>query len=76
MPDTEPTPLNILMHRDPLGLSERDLDDIIKALRKSRKNFINGDTKAGSMKPLSKAAKARKEIAKELAPVDLANLGI
>lgn len=70
------TPLSELMHRDPLSLSDQNLDVIIGALRKSRVNFVNGDAKAGSMKPKSAAAKKREELSKELDKVNLYDLGL
>ena len=65
-----------LMHRDPLELTNDDLDTIISAYREARKNFINGDVTAGSGKPKSKAAKDREELKKNLKPIDLSALDL
>lgn len=48
--DTEPD-LNELMNRDPLGLSDTDIDAIVAGMRERRHRFNLGDQKAGSAKP-------------------------
>lgn len=72
----EQTDIAQLFARDPLGLSDRDLDAIIDRLRASRKNFLKGDKTAGSMKPKSKAAKEREELKAVLGSVDLSALDL
>lgn len=42
-----------LFSRDPLQLSDADLDTIIARFRESRKQFTLGNMKAGSTKPLT-----------------------
>lgn len=42
---TEQTPIAELMARDPLKLSDQDLDAIIADLRKSRIRFVQADDK-------------------------------
>lgn len=42
--------LNELMDRDPLDLSDEDLDGIIEYLRAQRVNFLAGNKKAGTNK--------------------------
>lgn len=64
------TPIAELMARDPISLSDQDIDAIITDLRSKRKRFVLGDAKAGSMKaPTAKAAAAT---AKEKAALDAA----
>jgi hypothetical protein len=58
--------LSELFSRDPLELSDQDIDAIIIALRESRVKFMNGDKKAGSVK----AEKAPPK------PIDISDLGL
>lgn len=47
-----PSPdLNELMMRDPLALTNDEIDQIIEAMRERRHRFNQGDMKAGSAKP-------------------------
>lgn len=55
---TEQAPIAELMARDPLKLSEQDLDAIIADLRKSRIRFVQaGDKKIGT--PAARKSKAQ-----------------
>lgn len=55
---SEQTPIAELMARDPLLLSEQDLDTIIEDLRKSRSRFVlAGDKKVGT--PAARKSKAQ-----------------
>ena len=52
---TEPAPeirpdMTALFMKDPLGMTDGDITDIIAHMRESRKNFIAGPTKAPSAK--------------------------
>ena len=49
--ETEEIDLNELMMRDPLDLTDDNIDSIIGAMRDRRTRFNLGDTKAGSAKP-------------------------
>jgi len=63
--------LQTLFDRDPLQLSEQDLDTIIAKLREQRANFKLGEKSAGSMKP-----KAPKKIVTKETQIDLSSLGL
>lgn len=60
-----------LFDRDPLKLTDQDLDTIITSLRQQRANFNLGAKAAGSMKPAK--PKTAKTVA---AQIDLASLGL
>lgn len=55
-----------LFARDPLQLSNADLDTIIAKMRAMRANFNAGNMKAGSTKPQSEKQKAALAIADTL----------
>lgn len=69
MTETE-TDLNELMMRDPLNLSDQDIDSIVVAMRDRRTRFNLGDTKAGSPKPAS-APKALKGLDDEVLDLEI-----
>lgn len=50
---SEEPDLDVLMNRDPLDLTDPDLDRIIGYLRSQRSNYAAGDKKAGA-KPKDK----------------------
>jgi hypothetical protein len=60
-----------LFARDPLQLSEQDLNAIIGRLREQRAQFNLGNAMAGSMKPKTAKAKITQDLASKL---DLGNL--
>tara|TARA_R110000868_G_scaffold307378_1_gene568830 strand:+ start:3714 stop:3947 length:234 start_codon:yes stop_codon:yes gene_type:complete len=66
----ELTPVSELFARDPMSLSDQDLDTIINTLRSQRHKFVLGDSKAGNMKP--KTPKQAAATAKEKAAVEAA----
>ena len=57
---TELAPISELMARDPLKLSEQDLDAIIADLRKSRAGFVLADDKKIGT-PAARKSKAQTE---------------
>ena len=74
---TEETPIHELMDRDPLKLSEVDIDRIITELRAKRKQFNAGNAKAGAMKASTAASEKKAEAAKAaLGNQSLGDLGL
>lgn len=73
---SEQTPIAELMARDPLLLSEQDLDAIIADLRHSRSRFVLADDKKIGTPAARKsgAQKEREERAKVLKDVSLDDL--
>lgn len=65
------TDVSELFTRDPLSLSEQDLDAIIAKLREQRSQFNLGNAKAGSMKPKTEKQKAISSLSDKL---DLGNI--
>lgn len=62
-----PTDLAELYCRDPLKLSQQDIEEIIKAQRASRGQFSLGNMKAGrAAKPVTEMAKALSVLASKL----------
>ena len=61
------TDIAALFDRDPLSLTEKDLNEIIAYLRNTRQQHANGVKSAGSMK---------KEPAKKITNLDLSDLGL
>lgn len=57
--------MNELMERDPLSLSDQDLDQIVACLREKRAQFDLGDKAAGNKKA------AEKEKVKNISLTDL-----
>lgn len=55
-----------LFARDPLSLSEQDIDTIVAKFRESRKAFNLGNMKAGSTKPPTAAQKKALELKDKL----------
>lgn len=55
-----------LMQRDPLALSEQDLDQIIAKFRESRGAFALGNMKAGSTKPKTEKQKQVADLSTQL----------
>ncbi len=53
MPDEAPTDINELFSRDPMKLSEADIDRIIMEFRK-RRNIFNANPAAIAAKPAAK----------------------
>lgn len=60
------TDLTELFARDPLSLSKQDLFTIVTRMRQMRGNFLLGNAKAGSTKPLTAKQKANVELAEKL----------
>lgn len=52
-----------LFQKDPLNLTNSDIDQIIHKLRESRHQFNAGNLQAGKTKPLTEKQKQAKEIA-------------
>jgi len=82
MPDETPTePLEStiaeLYSRDPLKLSDQDLDRIIERLRTQRARYAQGNMTAGKPEVKKSAAQKKREaITRALGPVDLSALGL
>lgn len=72
---TEETPIAELFARDPLSLSDQDIDAIIDRLRTQRKRFVLGDKTAGNPKGLKKTAK-EEAASKIVGDIDLGELGL
>lgn len=71
------TPIAELFARDPLKLSDQDLDAIIAHLRQSRQRFVAGNLSAG--KPEAKKSvtqKAGEAALKITGELDLGELGL
>jgi len=70
------TPISELMARDPLRLSDADLDTIIAHLREQRHRFVTaGDKKVGTPEPRKSATqKAKEDRAKILNSTDINDL--
>jgi len=67
MTDTQPeTDIAELFQRDPTKLSERDITAIITKFRGSRKQFMLGNTNAGSTKPKTEKQKTAIALANDL----------
>ena len=74
---SEPTPIHELMDRDPLSLSDADLDAIVAELRKKRAQFNAGNIKAGNTKAPTAAQKKKAESVKAvLGTASLSDLGL
>ena len=76
MSDTPETPVADLMARDPLSLTNTDLDRIIAELRTQRRRFVTaGDKRIGTPAARkSKAQKDREARAKIISKEELNNL--
>ena len=61
-----------LFDRDPLSLSEQDLDTIIKTLRDQRASFKLGEKAAGKQPAKPK----EKKVVSKATSIDLASLGL
>ncbi len=51
-----------LFARDPTGLSDADIDEVVRILRESRAKYVSGDKTAGNPKKTG-AKKSAKEVA-------------
>lgn len=74
---TEETSVAELFSRDPLKLSDRDIGQIVAAMRESRAKFVQGSLSAG--KPEAKKSAAQKKgeaVIKAVGEVDLGDLGL
>lgn len=60
------TDLAELFARDPLQLSQQDIETIVVEMRKSRHLFNAGNMKAGSTKPKTEKQKAVADMASKL----------
>ena len=58
--------LSELFARDPLDLTKPDISLIIEEMRKRRGQFVLGNMKAGSSKPLTEKAKSANSLAEKL----------
>ena len=63
---TPQTDIAELFRRDPLKLSDQDIDQIIEQFRSSRHQFNKGNMKAGSTKPLTEKQKTAKEMSEKV----------
>lgn len=70
---TEPTDIAELFARDPLNLSEIDLDRLIAKFREMRGQYVLGNAMAGSTKPKTAKQKQVMDLASKL---DLGDLEI
>lgn len=66
MSETEETPIAELMERDPLSLTDQDLDRIITKLRQQRGKFRAGNMKAGTPQKKKTATQLNAEKAEKL----------
>lgn len=74
---SEATPISELFSRDPLLLSDQDIDQIINKLREQRHKFVAGNITAG--KPEAKksvAQKAGEAVLAKTGDIDLSELGL
>lgn len=63
--------LATLFARDPLELTDQDLDAIVAKLRESRHQFNAGNMRAGSTKPKTEKQKQAEELGSKLDLKDL-----
>ena len=55
-----------IMAEDPLKMTREDISEIIAEMRKSRKNFVAGNLRAGSTKPKTEKQKQAVDLAAKL----------
>ena len=55
-----------IMAEDPLKMTQEDISEIIAEMRKSRKNFVAGNLRAGSTKPKTEKQKQAIDLAAKL----------
>ena len=55
-----------IMAEDPLKMTQEDISEIIAEMRKSRKNFVAGNPRAGSTKPKTEKQKQAIDLAAKL----------
>ena len=55
-----------IMAEDPLKMTREDISEIIAEMRKSRKNFVAGNLRAGSTKPKTEKQKQAIDLAAKL----------
>ena len=55
-----------IMAEDPLKMTQEDISEIIAEMRKSRKNFVAGNLRAGSTKPKTEKQKQAVDLAAKL----------
>lgn len=55
-----------LFSRDPLSHSDKDIDNLVSALRNARSQFNLGNAQAGSMKPRTPKQKQALSLAEKL----------
>lgn len=60
------TDLQTLFARDPLSLSQQDLETIVRELRERRKQYNLGNQSAGKAKPVSAKAEAARKVTGQL----------
>lgn len=73
----EETPIHVLMDRDPLELTDGDIDAIVADLRSRRKAYNSGAAQAGNTKKPTAAQKKKAEAAKAaLGNTSLSDLGL
>lgn len=65
MPDEAPTDINELFSRDPMKLSEADIDRIIMEFRK-RRNIFNSNPAAIAAKPAGKTLTDKEKAASSI----------
>ncbi len=55
--EAEPSSLDELFSRDPLGLSDQDISSIVRELRRQREKWLAEPEKKAAKKPASKPVK-------------------
>lgn len=55
-----------IMAEDPLLMTREDISEIISEMRKSRKNFVAGNLRAGTTKPKTEKQKQVADLASKL----------
>lgn len=68
---TEQTDIAELFARDPLSLSDQDIDRLVEKFREMRGQYVLGNAMAGSTKPKTAKQKTVEDLASKL---DLSNL--
>ena len=70
----EETPISELFARDPLKLSQQDLDSIIAKLREQCSKFVGGNLTAGKPAKKTAAVKAGQALLDKLGDLDIGDL--
>ena len=69
------TPIGELMDRDPLSLSDSDIDAIVAQLRSQRAKYVSGNAMAGKPQKAKTKADLKREAAVKDSGIDELDLG-